>query len=418
MFHMRTRRFSRTLEILLFGTMLLASLPTRVLAIPSAPEACGPDATLEAVRRSPERLSWKLLAAKVGEWGNPAFSGVSLAEALSIARIGASGDVATELQELLGIPPTLDCGPASLGGAWRAARGDLEKADRSVTWRTVAGAWLARGLGPKKLWTAVAKNEFGATVREVDFGTAAVHSQINAWVRKMTSGKIDKLLEQRLDANTLFVLANALFFDAKWTHAFPTAATRPATFRGVAGDVSVPMMETRGSFAYAANDNGAVVRLPYGDTGAFEMIAWLPPENRSLADVVDERGRQALGALVEAATPRPGTVRLPKFRVDAFSPDLSSALQTLGATRIFSFSRDWSLLAPEKETRISRVAHRVVVDVTEQGTTVAAATAVVGVKRSALLEKPFVFDANRPFVYVVRHQPTNVWVALGAYQAP
>jgi serine protease inhibitor len=60
----------------------------------------------------------------------------------------------------------------------------------------------------------------------------------------------------------------------------------------------------------------------------------------------------------------------------------------------------------------------VVVDVTEQGTTVAAATAVVGVKRSAPLEKPFAFDANRPFVYVVRHRPTNVWVALGAYQAP
>jgi len=396
---------------------LMLSFPIVAGAVPP-PEACGPEGTLQAVRRAPEMLSWQLLASGVTEGGNPAYSGLSLGEALSLAKVGASGDVAAELQRLLGIPPAVECGPAALAGAWKATVDDLAKADTSVKWSLANGAWLAKDLAPKKLWLAIAKGEFAAEITNVDFSKQVVHTLVNEWVKKKTSGKIDTLLAEPLDMNTIFVLANALYFDAAWSLPFPIEKTKETAFRGFGGDKSVPMMEATGEFAHTEGKSGALVRLPYGKTRAFEMAIWLPPSGKKLSEVVSEEGRQNLGKMLDASESAKGIVRLPRFKVDAFAPQLADTLVKLGAKKLFKFTKDWPLLAPGKEARVSRVAHRVVVDVSERGTTVAAASAVVGQTRGAMPKKPFTFTADRPFVYVLRHRTSNVWIALGAYQSP
>lgn len=409
---MLPRSFRHSLVLVGLFPMVSVAVP------PPPPEACGPEATLLAVRRSPEMLSWSLLALDTKDGKNGAYSGLSLAGAIALAKAGASGEVAAELQRLLGIPPAVECGPTALAGAWKATVDALAKADPSVTWKLASGAWLAREIEPKKLWMAMAKGEFDAEIARVNFAKQAVHTTVNRWVKRKTAGKIDRILDQPLDANTAFVLANALYFDAAWSMAFPVAQTKDATFRGVAGSKNVPMMEVAGQFAYAASDDGAVVRLPYGKADAYEMAVWLPTEGKNLSDAINEAGRQALGKLLDATKPAKGTVRLPRFRVDAFAPNLTDALEKLGAKKTFAFTRDWTMLAPDRDIRVSRVAHRVVVDVSERGTTVAAASAIVGTTRTAMIEKRFLFQADRPFVYLVRHRPTNVWVAVGTYQAP
>lgn len=395
-----------------------AAGPSTPLGAP--PEVCGPEGTLLAVRRSPEIVSWSLLASGAKGGANAAYSGLSLAQALSLAKVGATGDVAAELQRVLGIAPNVECGPTALAGAWKATTDDLAKADKTVRWKLAIGAWLAKDLHPKKLWSAMATGEFDAKLAQVDFSKERTHAEVNAWVKKRTEGKIETILPEPLSPDTAFVLANALFFDAEWSQSFPREKTKEAPFHGTAGDKPVPMMELTGRFGYLANEEGQLVRLPYGKAQAFEMAVWLPKDGKKLGEVLTEAGRQSLDRALDAIdAPSKGTVRMPRFKVDAFTPDLSDALKALGAEKTLEFTKDWTLLAPDRELRVSKVAHRVVVDVAERGTTVAAATAVVAVKRGAMLEKkPFVFTADRPFVYLVRHRPTNVWVVTGVYQAP
>src|SRR4051812_45227562 len=99
-----SRSFKRNVAFLGLFPMVAVAIP------PAPPEACGPEGTLLAVRRAPEVMSWQLLGLDVKGGTNAAYSGLSLAGALALAKVGASGEVAAELQRILGIPPNVECG--------------------------------------------------------------------------------------------------------------------------------------------------------------------------------------------------------------------------------------------------------------------------------------------------------------------
>ncbi|MDZ4182462.1 MAG: serpin family protein, partial [Candidatus Cloacimonadaceae bacterium] len=66
------------------------------------------------------------------------------------------------------------------------------------------------------------------------------------------------------------------------------------------------------------------------------------------------------------------------------------------------------------------IIHKAFVEVKEEGTEAAAATAVVMATKSAVdpaFEMP-VFRADKPFVYMIIHKPTNSVLFLGKYNDP
>src|SRR5699024_3103920 len=54
--------------------------------------------------------------------------------------------------------------------------------------------------------------------------------EINGWVKEQTHGKIAKLFDQDLSADTVMVLLNAIYFKGLWKKPFNATNTKKAVF--------------------------------------------------------------------------------------------------------------------------------------------------------------------------------------------
>jgi len=101
---------------------------------------------------------------------------------------------------------------------------------------------------------------------ECDFeaGLESERHRINQWVERNTGGRITGLLGPgSLDPLTRLLLVSAVYFRGDWRHPFPEADTRKRMFRSAVGGVRTPMMSTRHEARYAAfNPDGTVFETP------------------------------------------------------------------------------------------------------------------------------------------------------------
>ena len=113
--------------------------------------------------------------------------------------------------------------------------------------------------------------------------------------------------------------------------------------------------------------------------------------------------------------------------------DLVPTLQALGTRTGFGDNADFSGMAAAPfpgeapgaiGLKITKVIHQTYLDVDEQGSEVAAATAVLmdmivtGARRGPPPPPPFVFRADRPFIFLLRDRRTNLILFMGRYVTP
>ena len=110
-------------------------------------------------------------------------------------------------------------------------------------------------------------------------------------------------------------------------------------------------------------------------------------------------------------------VSLPKFKATT-QLQLSDSLKSMGMASAFDAAKaDLSGMTGDRNFCISAVIHKAFVDVNEEGTEAAAATAVVMARCSASFDepqqKPRVFCADHPFVFLIRDSRTGSILFLG-----
>jgi serpin B len=95
-------------------------------------------------------------------------------------------------------------------------------------------------------------------------------------------------------------------------------------------------------------------------------------------------------------------------------------LSKLGAPDAFDESKaDFSGIKTENDgLHISKVIHKAVVEVNEEGTEAAAATAVVMMTRCAVLTFPQEFRCNRPFLFFIHDNKLQTVLFMGRYSKP
>jgi serpin B len=251
--------------------------------------------------------------------------------------------------------------------------------------------------------------------------TGAGVDDVNGWVAKKTEGKIPKILE-RLDANTAAVLLNAVYFKARWAATFIKSATREQPSSLSAGQTAqVPMMRRTGPYAVAARPGYRAIALPY-DINELAMLVVLPNEIDGLADVTRRFDGEELAALMSALaaeTTRPVALELPRFHT-SFGASLKPAFEALGMHLAFDRARaDFSRMAAQEPLMIGDIVHRAVIDVMEDGTEAAAATAVVMAARAALpQQQPEPFRVDRPFLFAIVDRATGAVLFAGRISDP
>lgn len=335
----------------------------------------------------------------------------SLGTALAMVAQGARGSNQAALDAALG---TTDMSREEVAAAHAGLIEALTQQDVGITLTIANGLWVQDGFPVEPAFVAALHGGFGAEPMRIDFGAPGATDRINGWIAAETEGLIDKLLAELPDLTRL-VLVNALYFKGLWGIPFDPEETRPAPFAvaGAAGPVEVPMMRRTDRIAYAAEDDFAAVRLPFGD-GGMEMVLALPSD--PMAEPTPEDLERWL--LTPRFRPSQGTLELPRLALD-WSGGLTETLQALGLADLFEIaSADLSGIAGAPgDLKIDSVLQRAVMTLDEEGAEAAAATGVIVTTR-AMPQAPFHLVFDRPFYLALRDAATGTVLFLGHVADP
>ncbi len=336
----------------------------------------------------------------------------SISTALSMALNGASGSNLTQMQAVLGYDQfTLE----KLNGDYLNLLLSMDFVDMDLVLHTANSVWIAPAYEDAVLKTYIDTLEkwFLTGVFEAD-----TPESINSWVENETGGKIKDLIDQ-FPPDLIMYLINVIYFKASWTAQFDPAETYETDF--TLADQSkkkVQMMKFEETAEYVGWVGTDVVgiRLPYGRE-KISFYAFAPQqETKNGIDIfLEALSPQKLEQILASfsKTVMEG-VHLPRFKIE-WKLDLKETLRSLGMTEAFEAGGFHNLADMEKANpKISRVIHQSVIEVNEEGTEAAAATAVEVVDESV----PPSFRGNRPFIFLIRDDRNGAILFMGLLNDP
>lgn len=286
----------------------------------------------------------------------------------------------------------------------------LDNINKKVELNTANSIWIREGEAIKEDFLSNNRSNFNAEISELDFSKEASVDTINKWISDATKGKIDKMLEPPIDPNVIMYLINAIYFKGEWSNKFDTKNTYDYAFNTLSGNTqSVKMMNRTGKIEFKQGEDYKAVRLPYGN-GNTSMYCILPDEGININTFIEnmsiEKWKDIRDNISEVDEVKLG---IPRFKLEYGIKELNESLASLGMEEAFSDQADFSGI--REELYISRVLHRAVIEVNEEGSEAAAAT-VVEVKESAYME-PITFIADRPFMFIIADDATGTILFMG-----
>jgi serpin B len=357
---------------------------------------------------------------QAGSSGNVVLSPTSIAIALAMARAGARGETASQMDAVLhwSADTASGNGVNSLDQALAALSGTFpDEAGQPMELRLhIANAPFGqKGMAIEAAYLDVLASRYGAGLRLVDFqsDTENARKLINGWVKDQTEKRIPELL-QSLDPMTRLVLVNAIYLKAPWETAFREESTQDVPFTKADGSpVSVPTMMGSPECKYAAGTGWQAVELPYVG-GSLAMTIVVPDDLAAFEQSLDAA---AFSQITSALAPRSVTLYLPRFGTET-RVDLADTLAAMGMTDAFDpVKADFSGITTDEQLYISNVVHQANIDVDEKGTEAAAATAVV-MRATAIPGEPVTLHVDKPFLFAVRDTRTGAILFLGRISDP
>ncbi|CAM4696685.1 unnamed protein product [Leuciscus chuanchicus] len=270
-----------------------------------------------------------------------------------------------------------------------------------------------------------AKSYYEAGLEKVDFKnqSEAARVNINKWVEKKTQEKIKDLVPQgAIDGMTRLVLVNAIYFKGNWEKQFPKGSTRDGQFKLNKNRTKpVKMMNQKAQFplAFIPEINSQVLELPYVGKN-LSMLIILPNEMDD-----DTTGLQKLEKALSYEKfiqwTKPSNMRqqevevfLPRFKMEE-KYDMKSLLISMGMEDVFDMQKvNLSGMSTNNDLVLSKVIHKAFVEVNEEGTEAAGATGAIVAVRSL----PQMFNADHPFLFFIRHNPSNAILFYGRFCSP
>lgn len=358
---------------------------------------------------------------------NAVVSPVSIAMAFAMARAGAEGATAAEIDEVFGFDDDQQVTHASFNALGRvlddAAPGDLDDVDPDAA-RNADGRGdppvlaIANGVLPQHdlvihdAYLQTLGEHYGAGVMPVDFSAPdEAKALVDGWVGQHTGGRIDELFAE-IDPRTVLILANAIYLKADWQYPFTDHPVRDRGFTTATGDeVRVPTMDQLlERVRYAEDDAWQAVELPYEGDG-LAMWVIVPTDGHSPADV---RTADTLTAVGDGLSEGVVKLHLPQWDSDT-DVELIPALEALGMHAPFT-GADFSGIT-DTDMWIGGALHRATITVDEQGTEAAAVTGLA-MEESAPPGPDVTIRADRPFVFAIVDTTHHAPVFLGQVADP
>ena len=332
------------------------------------------------------------------------FSPLSLSLALSMAAEGAGGETYDQFCKVLGWG---EATREEVGAFYAKMIEGLVTADKQVSFTSSNSLWAAKNLNIKEAYAEQLSKSFAAESYSVDFALSETLDRINEWCSNKTDGKIRKMLDT-IDEQTRMMLINALLFKAPWSQEWEVEKGRP--FHGSNATADKDYLHVDGGFYYREFEGYEMVGVRYGNGQAYEFDVILPNEGKSVSDVLGSVNSDALRRLAQT----PVDLYVPKFSLEYSTGDaFPKCLEDLGLKLPFSGTlADFSGISSEK-LFISKLLQKAKVDVSENGTEFAAVTVIAMDGAAGPAPEKVIFDANRPFAFIIRETSSNAVLLMG-----
>nr|XP_006115617.1 serpin B6 [Pelodiscus sinensis] len=350
------------------------------------------------------------------------FSPLSISSALAMVFLGAKGNTECQMAKVLSLVK-----PEDIHDGYQSLISEINKPGLNYLLRMANRLYGEKTYQFLTTFIDASQKFYHAELEPLDFSGAPEDSRkhINTWVEEKTEGKIQNLLAQGIvDSMTRLVLVNAIYFKGNWATKFNEAHTVTRQFK-INKDESKPvqMMFKKATFkmGYLGDFQTKVLELPYVDNET-SMIILLPDEIQDNSTGLEQLEREITDEkLAEWINPdmmddTEVEVFLPKFKLEQ-TFDLKPVLKSMGMTDVFDRKKaDLSGMSANNDLFMSQVVHKSFVEVNEEGTEAAAATAAVITLRCAMIVPRFTVD--HPFMFFIRHNNTGSIMFYGRFCCP
>ena len=340
---------------------------------------------------------------------NVLISPLSIQLALAMTANGADGNTKAEMEALLGGEISLE----DLNEYLYSYVNNLPSAEKyklqianSIWFRDDEGR-----LQVEKDFLQKNADYYGAQAYKAAFDDQTL-KDINNWVMDHTDGMIDSILDQ-IDEYAVMYLINALVFDAEWQHVYDKSDVYKGKFTNIGGtEKQVDMMHSEET-VYLQDENAIGFMKPYSGS-KYNFAVLLPNEGVDIYEYI--AGLTGESLMETLSTPQLGMVMatLPKFSYE-YELTMNDVLKELGMPSAFSGdTADFSKMAHSSRGNIyiGDVLHKTFISVDELGTKAGAVTKVEMNDESAPMSE-WVVNLNRPFVYMIIDNGTNLPVFIG-----
>jgi serpin B len=340
---------------------------------------------------------------------NSFYSGFSVQLALGMCQAGAKGETKKSLDALLEI---------SEDSEYKALVNEVNSSSERPYELTTANAlWCQDGFPLDESYKSRVASIYGGGVNSVDYVNApdAAVDSVNGWCNEHTRGKIPTIITRDfVNPETRLILTNAIYFKGKWKTEFDKKRTKDDVFYSPDGEKNVPTMHITSEYFYGEGSNFKALDLPYKGE-KLSMLVVLPDRGLDTLPDLETTYNNAVNSLCYEDKV---VVSLPKFKLET-EYKMGDTLKKMGAELAFSDFADFSGITSADALKISEVIHKAFVQVDEEGTEAAAATAV-GMMRctSVRMPKQCIFNADHPFVFFIRNNETNTVLFSGRVTNP
>lgn len=356
---------------------------------------------------------YKKLAAE--DSTNMFFSPFSLSIAMGMTYSGANAETEKQIADVFGFPSNTKGFHKTLG----KVQNDLvHRGSKGVEIAIANQLWVDKQFKFKWLYLRQVNRAYDAPIKRMPFRVEPedCRLEINNWIEDKTKNRIVDLLPNgSITDLTTLVLTNAIYFKGQWDNKFREEDTREGEFSTLDGkQVSARMMSMRDKFNVYEGDDLQMIELPY-DGKQYSMLVFLPNEGTPIQKFEQSLSFKDIDSYIDLLTEREVYLRLPKFKFES-EYELKPILSKMGMPIAFSNAADFTRMTRISELKIDEVYHKAFVEVSEEGTEAAAATAVVIVLKSVGMSVEF--NANRPFMFLIRDNASGTIVFMGRVTNP
>ncbi|XP_051825910.1 serpin B6-like [Antechinus flavipes] len=347
---------------------------------------------------------------------NVFYSPLSLYCALAMVLEGAKGNTAAQIQQVLSLDKSID-----VHHSFQSFLAEANKSGDQCLLRIANRLFGEKTHDFISSFKESCQKFYHSNMEELDFANASEEARkyINKWIEEKTEGKIVELLiKDSINPRTSLILVNAIYFKGKWEEKFDKSRTREKMFKiSKEKQKPVQMMFLKSQFrtTYIQDVSTQILVMPYVG-GQMDMVILLPDENTDLKMLEQELTPEKLTDWLKPE-------RMDMIEIDVFLPrfkleenlDMKSILQKLGMSDAFDMSKaDFSGISSGKDLFLSKVLHKAYVEVNEEGTEAAAATAA---KLVAYCSCPY-FLVDHPFLFLIRDNSSKTILFWGKVISP